>query len=205
MVQCQDFLTIQNTPIYREIISHNKPIHIIGNPPFGRQSKTARSFIRICSGFATTISFILPKSFKKQSFKKTFPPCFHLLFQVDMPDNSFTIDNRPYSVPCIFQIWKRMPYDRLINPIIDPIGFVFCKKDDRPDMDIRRVGVYAGRLVEDNIQDLSAQSHYFLRLTDMDRTRFKKLFHDIHFEHENTVGPRSISKQEIITKLRLLS
>ena len=44
--------------------------HIIGNPPFGRQSSMAIQFIKKCCSFADSISFILPKSFKKESMRK---------------------------------------------------------------------------------------------------------------------------------------
>ena len=52
--------------------SFNK-IHIIGNPPFGRQSSLAIKFIRKSCEFCDTISFILPRSFKKDSLKMKFP------------------------------------------------------------------------------------------------------------------------------------
>lgn len=197
----QDFLKIKETSFFQEIVSKNRPIHIIGNPPFGRQAATARSFIRLCSEFATSISFILPKSFKKQSFQKAFPLCFSLLFQIDLPDPSFTINDNIYSVPCVFQIWKKMPYDRIVELPQEPQGFVFCKKEDSPDIAIRRVGVYAGKLLEDNLQQLSGQSHYFIKMEGLTQKQFKKKFGKIAFEHDNTVGPRSISKQEIICKM----
>jgi hypothetical protein len=193
-----DFLTLPQTPFYQEILSHQKPVHVLGNPPFGRQSKTARAFIRLCAGFATSISFILPKSFKKPSFQKAFPLRFHLLHQTDLPTHSFTMDGRPYDVPCVFQVWKRMPHDRPTPPLLEPVGFVFCKKGGHPDLAIRRVGVYAGRLVEDHLSGLSEQSHYFIRLTGMDRAAFRSRFQAIGFDTENTVGPRSISQQEIL-------
>ena len=50
-----------------------KKIHIIGNPPFGRQSSLAIKFIKKSAEFCDSISFILPKSFKKDSLKKHFP------------------------------------------------------------------------------------------------------------------------------------
>lgn len=47
-------------------------VHVIGNPPFGRQSTLARQFIKHACSFADTISFVLPKSFKKLSFQAVF-------------------------------------------------------------------------------------------------------------------------------------
>ncbi len=49
--------------------NNNNKIHIIGNPPFGRQSSLAIKFIKKSCEFCDSISFILPKSFKKDSLK----------------------------------------------------------------------------------------------------------------------------------------
>lgn len=98
----QDYLLI-NTTIFNK---YNK-IHIIGNPPFGRQSSTVIKFIKKSSNFADTISFILPKSFKKQSLQKYFPLNFHLIHEIILPINSFIISNKEHNVPCVFQIWLK--------------------------------------------------------------------------------------------------
>jgi predicted RNA methylase len=64
----QDFLNFDFT----EVKQKYKNIHIIGNPPFGRQASLAIKFIKHCCLFSNSISFILPKSFKKDSMKKHF-------------------------------------------------------------------------------------------------------------------------------------
>ena len=40
-----------------------KSVHVIGNPPFGRQSSLARKFIEKSCEFAPSISFILPNRY----------------------------------------------------------------------------------------------------------------------------------------------
>ena len=87
-------------------------IHIIGNPPFGRQSSLAIKFIKKSCEFCDSVSFILPKSFKKDSLKKTFPLNFHLIFEIDLPDKSFLVDGVEHNVPCIFQIWGKKTTNR---------------------------------------------------------------------------------------------
>ena len=82
-----DFFKFDYEPI------KDKTIHIIGNPPFGSQSSTCKSFIKYCCKFATTISFILPKSFKKESCKKIFLLNFHLKLSIDLDDDAFTLDD----------------------------------------------------------------------------------------------------------------
>ena len=64
----QDFLSLDLTNIIKQFDN----IHIIGNPPFGRQSAITIKFIKKCCLFSKSISFILPKSFKKDSLKDKF-------------------------------------------------------------------------------------------------------------------------------------
>jgi len=67
----QDYLTLNYESI-RDKFNTNA-IHIIGNPPFGRQSSIAIKFIKKSCEFCDSVSFILPKSFKKDSLQKSFP------------------------------------------------------------------------------------------------------------------------------------
>ena len=173
-------------------------IHIIGNPPFGRQSSFAIKFIKKSCEFCESISFILPKSFKKDSLKKTFPLHFHLIFEIDLPDKSFLVDGKEHDVPCIFQIWEKRIYTRDIIEKIEPNNFIFVEKTENPDISFRRVGVNAGA-IDTKIDEKSIQSHYFIKFTNSESTtdNIKKLF-IITYDFNNTVGPRSISKQELI-------
>ena len=103
----QNFLEL-NLEKYKSYQSERRKIHCIGNPPFGRQASLARKFIKKSSLFCNTISFILPKSFKKESYQKTFPLDFHLIKEYNLIQDSFIIfENgieKLHTVPCIFQI-----------------------------------------------------------------------------------------------------
>ena len=173
-------------------------IHVIGNPPFGRQSSLAIKFIKKSCEFCDSVSFILPKSFKKDSLKKSFPLNFHLIFEIDLPDNSFLVDGVEHDVPCIFQIWEKKTTNRVVNEKLEPHNFMFVEKTEDPDISFRRVGVNAGT-IDKNINDKSIQSHYFIKFTNK-----KSIANNIQnlsiitYEFNNTVGPRSISKQELI-------
>ena len=186
----QDFLTLDTSDF--------KQVHVIGNPPFGRQSTTAIKFVKKSCQFANSISFILPKSFKKDSMRNKFQINFHLIFEIDLPENSFTDGGKVSNVPCIFQIWKKETTGRFVKEKVEPHGFMFVKKDEKPDISFRRVGFYAGNVSKD-IMCKSDKSHYFIRFTNGKNREdnIENLKKNV-FQKDNTVGPRSISKPELI-------
>ena len=173
-------------------------VHIIGNPPFGRQSSLAIKFIKKSCEFADSVSFILPKSFKKDSLKKTFPLNFHLIFQSDLPDKSFLFDCVEHDVACVFKIWEKKTTDRIPPEKLPPAKFMFVKKTENPDISFRRVGVNAGN-IDKKFDDKSINSHYFIKFTNGESiTDNMKTLSKITYPLNNTVGPKSISKQELI-------
>ena len=130
--------------------------------------------------------------------KKTFPLKFHLIFEVDLPDKSFLVDGIEHNVPCIFQIWEKKSHSRFVAEKIEPLHFVFVEKSEDPDISFRRVGVNAGT-IDINIDEKSVQSHYFIKFTNgKSRNDNIKQLSKITYEFNNTVGPKSISKQELI-------
>jgi hypothetical protein len=191
----QNFLLLEHTQF-----SKYDKVHIIGNPPFGRQSSLCKKFIKKSCLFAQSISFILPKSFKKISFQKTFENHFHLIEECDLPENSFSIDKKSYNVPCVFQIWIKMENLRKEKVIIEPTYFEYVKKTNDPTFSIRRVGVNAG-MIDVNYKNKSIQSHYFIKLKNVSISEFIKKYRNVIFEFNNSVGPKSISKQELNEKL----
>lgn len=167
---------------------------VFGNPPFGRQSTLARAFIRHAAETAEWIGFILPRSFTKPSMQKAFPLCFHLVHSSDLPHNSFVVNDDPYNVPCVFQVWKREETPRNVEEIPRPVGFSFVKKTDPHSFAFRRVGGTAGRCSLPS--DQNVQSHYFIRLDDETKIEHILAASMTHTFPTNTTGPRSLSKQE---------
>jgi predicted RNA methylase len=196
----QNYLTLDNNNNDND----NDKIHIIGNPPFGRQSSLAIKFIKKSCEFSDSISFILPRSFKKDSLKKYFKLNFHLIFEIDLPSNSFLVNDIEYDVPCIFQIWEKRRENRIINIKLEPINFIFVKKEEEPHISFRRVGVNAG-FIDTNIKDKNIQSHYFIKFINDNSIEDNLIkLSTIKFDTNNTVGPKSISKQEIISQFNLV-
>lgn len=167
---------------------------VFGNPPFGRQSTLARKFIRHAAENADWIGFILPRSFTKPSMQKAFPLCFHLVHSSDLPSDSFVVNDAPYDVPCVFQVWKRETTLRSVEEVDAPVGFSFVKKTDPHSFAFRRVGGTAGRCSLPS--DQSVQSHYFIRLDDETKTPDILTASMTYTFPTNTTGPRSLSKHE---------
>jgi hypothetical protein len=202
-IKQQDYLLLDTSIFVKKGIK----IHVTGNPPFGRQSSLAKKFIRKSCGYCDTVSFILPKSFKKESFMKTFPLEFHLIAMIDLPPNSFEVDGISHDVPCVFQIWRKESYPRVVKIHVLPTSYIYIKKSDITPSDenmtisIRRVGVNAGKI--DLSIDKSAQSHYFIKFNDNVAigNLVAMYIATVTFDFDNTVGSKSISKSELNEKL----
>jgi|TARA_B110000503_G_scaffold116170_1_gene175027 hypothetical protein len=211
-IKKQNYLELDHT------IYNNKTIHCIGNPPFGPQSSLAKHFIKQSSEFCETISFILPKSFRKESFQKSFPLNFHLIKEIDLPKNAFTIDGDNHNVPCVFQIWVKKDIERLISPHVTEKGFKFIKKPElkeihfneeikkenifveEPDFGILRAGggKKCGRISREYKDGIAcyAEAWLFIKLdSNYDKDKFYDEYKKIDWNDDSNVGPRSIDKQ----------
>lgn len=197
LIKEKDYLKMDYTQL------NYQNIHIIGNPPFGRQSCMAIKFIKYSAQFCSTISFILPKSFKKESMKARVPLQFHLINEIDLPINSFTLNNNEHDVPCIFQVWAKKTDKRILPEKIKPTNYTFVEKTDVHDISFRRVGINAGT-ISTQTKNNSIQSHYFIKINNFTPELFDKLS-KLHFKSSmDTVGPKSISKPELIREYNRL-
>ena len=133
--------------------------------------------------------------------KKHFPLNFHLEYENDLPENAFRVNDTPYNVPCVFQIWIKKDSVREITEIPTPQGFKFVKKSDTPDISLRRVGVYAGK-IDKHVDDKSEQSHYFIKFDNELHDSVYDTIANINYPSKSdTVGPRSISKPNVTVEL----
>jgi len=197
----QDYLTFDYDTLIKK--KYNKT-HIIGNPPFGRQSSLAIKFIKKSCEYCDSISFILPKSFKKDSLKKHYPINFHLEYEYDLPDNSFIVDDKSFDVPCVFQIWVKKDTPRIVPKKLVPTKYKFVKKDEPHDISFRRVGVYAGT-IDRQTEKKSTQSHYFIKCDNILTNKLFTRLSNINYNcKDHTVGPKSISKQELMKEFNMI-
>jgi hypothetical protein len=176
----------------------DRDIIIFGNPPFGRQSSLAKSFISKSCKVAKVIAFILPKSFTKPSMFSAFDLKFHLIYSKELEKDSFVINGSKYDVPCVFQIWEKKNTDRIIEDKIESVGFRYVKPTEKYDVVFRRVGGLAGKCYRNDGTDYSIQSHYFIKFDDKSVPLVETIIGKInkHIFPSNTLGPRSLSKSE---------
>jgi hypothetical protein len=188
-IQKEDFLSWNHPKTDKDII-------VFGNPPFGRQSSLAKSFISKSCKFAKIIAFILPRSFMKPSMYHVFDLFFHCVCSIELEKDSFLLNDKSYNTPCIFQIWEKRDTLRKVDEKIQPNGFKYVKQNEDHDIAFQRVGGNAGKCYKSG-QERSVQSHYFIKLDKNDYLNniIEKI--NSYVFPSNTVGPRSLSKCEI--------
>lgn len=194
-----------------DISKYNRAL-VIGNPPFGKQASLASKFFNKCASYdiVDTIAMVLPKSFKKISIQKRLDRHFDIVIQKDLPSFSFLFDNNPYDVPCIVQIWNRLPKPLLrqiptSDILCDKLKFTKTPLYEPNIITIRRVGVYAGRTFLFQPNTFSPQSHYYLQVhTSINIKTFIDKLNQVKWEYNDTTGPRSISKHQLIPLLNSL-
>jgi len=176
---------------------------VVGNPPFGFAASLAVQFFNHAANQnAKVIAFIVPRSFQKQSVQKRLHRNYHLQQEKILHPESFVMpDGTGKAVPCVWQIWIRKAQPRKAIRKIENVWFDFV--DQRhADFAVRRVGGRAGQVLQG--RNHTASSTYFIRAYD--RSRIKELRDaigalDFSGYIDQTVGVRSLSKQELLAAL----
>jgi hypothetical protein len=141
------------------------------------------AFFNHAASFASTIAFIVPKSFQKPSLHNKLDERFFMIDQIDIPSDGFTFEGETYRVSCCFQIWERHPTEtrpkrRSRNSCSD---FEFVASTHPFDIAIRRVGANAGRIFDDPGNIYSKQSHHFIK-AKIDKLALKKNLEQLDLE-----------------------
>lgn len=100
-IKKKDFLTVEKKHINFE----RDNLITFGNPPFGRKGKLAIEFINKAFEFSDVIALILPNTFVRHLTQKNLDENLSLIHQSEIERDSFTVEDRPYNVNCVFQIW----------------------------------------------------------------------------------------------------
>jgi hypothetical protein len=177
-------------------------ILVCGNPPFGQQNSLAINFFNKAANFCSTIAFILPLSFKKDSIQNRLNLNFHLDKELILDDCEFLLQNEEkIKVPCVFQVWNKKNSQReKVKLKTTSELFEFVDKEFA-DFRIQRVGGNAGKASFDLSK--SASSNYFIKnKSKLTNEEFVELINNLIFPSVAfTVGPKSLSKGELIAIL----
>lgn len=170
----------------------------LGNPPFGKNSSLAIRFFNKCADVSRVVAFIVPKTFKKDSVQKKLSSKMHLIFEWDIPVNSFNIKNEIVDVPCVFQVWIKTDEDRIITHKTSLAeDFIFSNRATA-DIAFQRVGMKAGTIKNRVVfSDIADASHLFITSTQPNVAKILRVidWSSIKF---NTAGNPSISKKELV-------
>ena len=90
----------------------------IGNPPFGQRGQLAIAFLNRACQFSRVVAFILPRSFRKDTFLNRVDRRFHLVHQEDCDEFRRPPHDEPVRIKAVFQVWERrqQPRDLVQRP-----------------------------------------------------------------------------------------
>lgn len=189
----QDFLNAD--------IPYNANRIVIGNPPFGEQGRLCFQFVEKALDIAPTVCFILPPSFKKESYRKRIG--LSPVAVIELDDTAYRVGGGFIDVPSCFFVFDRE--HQFVEDEIDfgKLPFEFLPKVDAASADftIRRVGGTSGTAAANT--SVSTQSNYFCRTRDgYDTKTIIDTINGIGFpERDWSVGPRSLSQREIARRV----
>ena len=144
LVKKQDYLNLN--------LGYKKGRVAIGNPPFGRRGKLAKQFINKLADECDYICFLLPLSFVKSTVQSDINPYLHLVYEEVMGSQKFSgPDAGTGGVSCVFQVWKKEPFQReKPEVILTHEDFTFVGDPNDADFGVRTHGSGVGE-VETNL------------------------------------------------------
>lgn len=172
---------------------------VIGNPPFGINANLAKQFFNYSAKFAMAIAFIVPRSFRKTSIQNQLDLNFKIIYDEVLPVRSFTLEGKPYAVPCTFQIWMRTitPRQKVTLPLTHS-DFSWTTPS-KAQFSLRRVGALAGKISK-NLSYAEASNYFIYANIDHETLfeRFQAIYHRLNDVAKDTAGNPSIGKAEIV-------
>lgn len=186
-----DFLKVNELP-FNGSDNENVRALFIGNPPFGTRGSLAKKFIEHCISLgATTIAFILPNTFSKETNQRMFGSDWRLIERKRLPRDSFTLDGAKYHVPCSFYVWTR---DESIQKTIDlrahkpaqPKDYRFLRRGD-PNADFSLNGNNGKTKSIGEITNPKAE-HYIKACDAIEPEELRRRFDSLSFDFESSAN-----------------
>lgn len=185
----------------------DKKIITIGNPPFGQRGSLAVKFTNKAMEFSDVVAFILPRSFKKDTFYNRLGENFHLLDQFDC--NSFRNEKgESLTIKCVFQIWEKRDYTRQKisrkNAHDDfHMKHAHLSRISEKDLEILRseydfcIAQVGSNFKPKNPREINSGSYWFIKMINLENV---KLFDELDFSFLDNMNLsfKSLSKKDII-------
>jgi len=172
---------------------------IITNPPYSKSFEVLRK-INSFTKADDVIAIILPSSYKNRHHFNTIPRKWHLIYQEDIPNNSFYNGNKTYDYNSVFMIFEKQDYNRPDEYMKEVSKyFQFVKDYNNADLAIIRVGFKASKI---NINHYpNKNTNYYLKLKEnIDKIDFIKAYNNIDFNDviNNSVVVKTLPKYKLI-------
>ena len=139
------------------------------------------------------VAFILPRTFMKQRFWDRLDSGYSLVEELACGSSSFSLDGKPYNVPCVGQIWERAGREVCLPK--DLVLFSECNSQHINAVFIRRAGGRAGQIVDR--ADYNPASTYSVLCSEETKKAIIRFKDKIAEQASKTVGVRSITILEI--------
>lgn len=197
----QDFLTY-TPPVAERIL-------VLGNPPFGKSSSLAIQFFQHAARWATTIAFIVPRTFRRVSVQNRLSLQFHLLHDEDIPLRPCAFEP-PMMAKCCFQIWIRSesPRQKVVLPLTHPqwrflsLGPKDASGQPTPPLGasfaLRAFGGKIGEIRTTGLAELRPKSWHWIQATG-DPVQLRQRFEQLEYSQSlETARQNSFGKADLV-------
>ncbi len=166
-------------------IATDRPIAVVGNPPFCLAIK----FFNHAAKQAEVIAMIVPCTFRREGVLRQLDDYFHLKAEMEVPAWAFLRDGRRYDVPALLQTWERRSTRRVKPPKRTyHADFTFTSPEDAR-FAVQRIGVRTG-LVHQQMHR-SGEAHLFVKVRNEEYSSYvEAMFNSIDMRRiaKNTLG-----------------
>lgn len=163
-IRYADFLKL-NIEDYKEKKIGDKPILVVGNPPFGVNGALAIKFINQAAKIADYVAFILPVLFRRAAIQNQITNDLELVAEYRLAPNSFynPATGEDIDVPCVAQLWRKGKKETI--EIKKENDYIKLTTPSEADIAVNvSIGRTFKQVYTDNLNKLSPRTHLFFKL-----------------------------------------
>lgn len=192
----QNWLELKQLPPFKHCL-------VIGNPPFGARSSTAKAFIKQAQKIgAETIGFILPNTFSKLTNQSLslFPKEWSLIVEQQLKESNFILPNQQlYYVPCTFYVWTKQSSSINLRQKKEPItnDFIFLARSS-PEADFCINGNSGKIKLPEQVTNPKAE--HYIKAKNKTKEELIEIFSSLNYNFLSSVngGNAWLGQQDIL-------